>query len=421
VALGRRDRDSLAFESPDGGSDQDWQVFAEERPRRPRRAWLLLVAAALVTGVVAFLVIGGRNEDEGATSTTATPTTAAPTTQPATTASTPPTSVTVTGPPALVATPGRGPVLDAPTGRRLVGVTRGRSGGWDLIDVELDSGDMVRAPIPGLSDLDQYGAGVIPVARGGLVYGPSGPAALVLDDGDVSFVGTDYPQVMYPGPDTESAWSVDFSGEGRGPVLQQVALADSSVLAAVRLDFELQVVGPDGEGGVLVTMLGGPTWRVRPGGAIERLETVEGSVVVAGRGVVVEKRCDDRLECSLFAHRLDRTDGVTIGLPGPPYSKGEVSPDGRMVALWITNRVTGTIDLSTLDLATGEVGTVVSNGYDELPSEVHWVAPDVLVFDEGGQLHSMQVDRPGAEPEPILVNGEPLALSAFAVGVSRNA
>jgi hypothetical protein len=91
------------------------------------------------------------------------------------------------------------------------------------------------------------------------------------------------------------------------------------------------------------------------------------------------------------------------------------------VALWITNRESGTVDLSTIDLATGDVRTITANGYDELPSDVHWVTPDVIVFDQGGQLHSMQVDQPGAAPEPILVNGEPLRLTAFAVGVSRDA
>jgi hypothetical protein len=381
---------------------------------------LLVVAVAVGVAVVAFVVIGADG-GEGATPTTPAPATAAPATQPATTATSPPGSATVSGPPAPIATPGGRAVLAAPTGRRLVGVARVPSGGWELVDVELDSGAVVRARVPGLADMDQFGAGVIPVARGALVYGPSGPAAIVTDDGEVSVLDTDYPQIMYAGPDTRSAWSVDFSGEGRGPVLQQVSLADSSVLARVPLDFELQVVGSDGQGGVLVTALGGPTWRVRPGGAIERLGTVEGSVVVAGQGVVVEKRCDDRLACSLFAHRLDRTDGVTIGLPGPPYSKGEVSPDGRRVALWITNRESGTVDLSIFDLTSGDVRTVTSNGYDELPSDVHWVTPNVLVFDQGGQLHSMQVDQPGAGPRPISVNGEPLRLTAFAVGVSRDA
>ena len=398
------------------GADLGWQVFEEERPPRRHRPRLLAIGLAALAGLVAVLISTGGAEDDASDPTTLPSRSGPTTTRPVATTSVGPTTVAVSVAPLPPArTLGSGPVFGAPVGRRLVGVTRDGEGGWLMVDIDLDTGDTTRTPVPGLSEPDQYGAGLIPIDHGALVYAMSGPAALVQDDGHVYHVGADYPQTVYPGPDSSSAWWVDYGGNGGGPVLQQVQLSDSTVLASVVLDYNLQVLGPDGDGGVFVTMLGGRTWRIRPGGVIDPTPTVKGTVIAAGHGQVIEERCDDQLRCSLVAHPLDSTEGVSVGLNGPPFSAGEVSPDGRAVAVWLTNRITGTIELTTFDLTTGEVRVLVSNNYDQLPANVAWISPELLVFDQGIDLRSVRLDEAGAQPQPIVVDGTELDLALFGV------
>jgi hypothetical protein len=407
VDRGQPEPDALVFE-PEGDDEAGWQEFAERRPRGGRRSLWLVVALVVLGALLAVLIVSGGQTDKATE-----PTTLPSTTEPASTSprSSAPSSTAAAAP---FRTVGLGPVIGTAVGRRLVGVTR-RGPDWFLVDLDLDTGDSIQTPVPGLTAPAEFGAGLIPVAGGAVIYSQPGPAVLVTNDGVVRHVGTDYPQTIYPGPDSRSAWWVDYGGSDRGPVLLQVSLADSSVLASVPLDPNLQVIGADGDGGVLMTMLGGPTWRVRPGGAVDPLPTVQGTLVAAGRGVVLEQRCDDRLRCGLVAHAVDRDDGVHFDLAASPFVTGAVSPDGRRSALWATGREAGHVELTVLELLTGATRVIASNDYDQL-SVVAWASSDALVFKQGGDLRYVRLDQPGTPPAPILVNGEELDLDPFGIG-----
>jgi hypothetical protein len=402
--------DSLAFEADHHGDDDGWQEFEERRPRPGRRSWVLVAGFVALGGLLTVLVVSGGRTDK-ATAPTTPPTTTHPPTTSAPRSSAPSSTAAV----APFRTVGLGPVLGVPVGQRLVGLTR-RGGEWILVDVDLDMGDSIQTPAPGLTEPEQFGAGLIPVQGGALVYAQPGPAVIVTNDGHMRDVGTGYPQTIYPGPDSGSAWWIDYRGNGAGPTLLQVRLSDSSVLASIPLFPNLQVIGTDGEGGLLLTMLGGPTWRVRPGGVIESLPTVKGSVVAAGSGVIVEERCDDFFRCGLVGHPANQDEVVALNVAGAPVGAGAIAPGGGRLALW-TNGEANQVDLSVVDLSSGEARILALNGNDQLPAKVAWASPDTLVFKKGAGLSYVRLDQSGAVvAEPILVNGEAVDLELFAIG-----
>jgi hypothetical protein len=413
------DRGSLAFEPVEGGSNDDWQVFEPDQPPRRRRPWLWIGVASLVVGfATAVFVSAGRGSSSAPDSAAAASTTlGSSTTAGSTTASA--SSNTAAAPP--FRTVGLGPLVGQPVGQRLVGVTQ-RGNDWFLVDIDLDTGDSIQTPIPGLENPNGFEAGVLAIDGGALVHGlQQDEPEMVTDDGRQRRIDAQGGQPILPGPDNRSVWRIRLGGNTVGTFLELVKLADSGVHVSIDLDQNLQVMASDGEGGVYVTGVGQPTWRVRPTGRVETAPSIKGRVIAAATGVIVEQRCDAALNCRYVAHAPEKVDGVEFGLAGDPYPypQGAISPDGRRLALWVVNPV-ASVELTVVDLTNGEQTILLASDFAKLKATLAWASPDVLIFKQGiDQLRYARLGQPGFPPNhptPVLVNGQPIDLALFAVG-----
>ena len=409
---------SLPFEAEPGGGGGEWEILQPSRPAgRGPSPWLWVGGVGLAAVLVAMAIgFGAGDEAAVPTQTSLVP---AVTAVPPTSVDTPlvvPSSAPQYGP---VGRPfrtfGAGPVLGVEVGRRLVGVRRWR-GTWWLVQMDLDTGDTVHTPLPGFAGAGGYRSGVLPLADGAMaVWSAEAQPILVTPDGGWRPILHESYGPVLPGPDGNTLWWLDYSSAGP-PMLEQVAVADGTTVASFAHPGGVEVVGPDGAGGVLVSALGQPTWRVKPGGGVEPLPNAQGAVVAASPAVIVERRCDVDLSCSLVAHPPGTAEAVTLELPGDPDpTRSVLSPDGTRLAALVPSYNSATAELWLVDLTTGAAQLV---RWDRAASKLHriaWVGSDLLVVGDAASLKVVRVDEPGEAPVVLVLDGEPLALEPFTV------
>ena len=355
-------------------------------PRSPWRRWPAVLAAALLTAVVA--VAGARSldgpaspgeHDGGRQESSSSPTPQATTIPP--------------GPPVV----SRGPQL-ADAGRWEV---YGRSE-TAVVRLELGSGRMTRTPAPpvtagGWVSLLATGTGVLvrPV-RGTAGYQvpngkPAEPLPPALGRGGV----------MLPGPEPDQVW---ISGTSRFSSRGEMLLASLSAgWIRVQASLPADITGPvqsDGAGSYYVGSTGGTYVRV-PGG-YRRIST--GSVLAASRGSLLSAECDQRLQCRHLL--VDRRTGSRRPVRLlPTLNAGlalvSLSPDARYAA--VAYRLgTQSPALHVIDLRTG-VDREVAAAPDAAVAtgSVAWSPNSDYLAVVGAQGRLTIVAAATAEPVPL--------------------
>jgi hypothetical protein len=409
---------SLPFEPAPGLDEGEWEVLQPSAPVGSGPSpWLWVGGLGLAAVLVAVAVGFGAGDDGFAPAQTSL---GAPSTAVASTSVVTP-SVTPSGAPRYepaerpFGTFGAGPVLGVEVGRRLVGVRQWRETWW-LVELDLDTGDTRQTPLPGFAGAGGYQSGVLPLAGGAMaVWSAEAQPILVSAEGVWRpILNESYGPVM-PGPDGTTLWWLDYSSAGP-PVLEQVAVADGTTVASFAHPQGVEVVGPDGAGGVLVSAQGQPTWRVKPGGGVEPLPNAQGAVVAASPAVIVERRCTVDLSCSLAAHPPGTPDAVTLELAGDPDpSRSVLSPDGRRLAALVPSYNSATAELWLVDLTTGAAQLVKRDRADRRIRRMAWVGPDLLLVGDSASLKVVRVAEPDAAPVPLALSTEPLVLEPFTV------
>lgn len=296
--------------------------------RQGRRLGHALAIGALGALVIGAIVSGGR-PDRGAPATTTTP---------------------------GAGLPGRGSLLDRPTGLAILAASDGR-----IVRIDLDDGTVVSAPadLAGRAYLVRTLRGVLTVSfeRGSVLFPDDGAAPVRLGLGTPNYLGE--------GP-RGRLWFADYAASAD----TSVRYVDTDRLApAVTVDtagLQGRLVG-DGAAGLLAEAAG-RTVRLRGrAGAPEPVAV--GSPVAAANGFVVERICDDAAPCRLAV--LDTRIGTARMLPATGGNDEAgfgilVSPDGRWI---VTARLVsaGNDRIRAQRTLVGVDGTVVDLGPTDSP------------------------------------------------------
>jgi hypothetical protein len=320
-----------------------------DRPRRGpglggdnRRRGAIVAGVAVVVGVVWVVAQSG-----GDPSTSAPPATldessdsspeqlAVETTQPRP-STTRPRSTTTTGPPLVVEQLG-GPMLPAPSGLQLVGLTmRG-----DLLDIDLDTGEMTTTDVPGGS----IGAQATLIAGDDWTYVQRWDvnSSFTVQRGqlpvDVTSTG-DMSNGVYRGPEPGTLWTLRSDPtNGRIEGMELVAFDGEPLGRSVDLRgwYPMQ---SDLAGGVLV-QTGSGVYSLSEAGA---RRVADGEIAGTGANHFLVRECDDTLECGLFVIDRNsgerrqvpdiRVDGMTQYWGWAGTDAASVSPDGTAAILF---------------------------------------------------------------------------------------
>ncbi|HEY3484373.1 MAG TPA: hypothetical protein VGK49_03265 [Ilumatobacteraceae bacterium] len=273
-----------------------------------------------------------------------------------------PRDATTTTEPAAITTLDLGrPLLPAPFGQELVGLTVD----GHLMELNPDTGVATLTDVPIITGGDPL---VYAGSSGTLVFDPyQGSAWWVPRGGEPERWSTrdgvlGGGMAPMPGPSDDTAWFGNFFGADGRIRLQLMTLAGDAVGEPIPIETGYPTL-PDGRGGVLVTAPGG-TYRIGVDGT-RRLTT--GNVVASGPGGLVVVDCDELLVCS--ASLLDPSSGaqrpVDSSLVGPLSNGGwfagfpAVAPDGGAMALYrYTEPDPG---FALIDLATGLATVLTEN------------------------------------------------------------
>lgn len=303
------------------------------------------------------------------------------------------------------------PLLDAPTGLQVVGVSR--SG--DLVEVDLDTGVMTVTELR-YGAIDQWSTNIVVgrdstfVSVNEYVYEirpGQRPAAATGFGGAVQLVGA--------GRDAATGvdvfWTVDYDRlDGRASLVARDR--DGAPLSEPVDLANYWPQGVDGRGRAIVRATGG-TYAISLGG-VERLTT--GTVLVMGDDHLVVRECDEQLRCA--DSLVDLATGsrqpftAAISADAEWLSSGYigVSPDGSAVVVpepFNPGRFTPRFQV--VEMATG--ATTVLAGHDG-PISFAWSDDSRFgLYLDGGDLHVL--DR--STGTQSLVAGEIPALHRFVV------
>ena len=246
-----------------------------------------------------------------------------------------PRATTTTGPPLVVEQLG-GPMLPAPSGLRLVGLTaRG-----DLFDIDLDTGEMTTTDVSGVSGGQ---ATIIAGEDWTYVQRWDVNSSFLVERGQLPVDVTSTPDMsngVFRGPEPGPLWTLRSDQmTGRIEGMELVSLDG----AALGRTIDLQGWWPmqsDLAGGVLV-QAGGGVYTVSEAGA---RRVADGEIAGAGLNHLLVRECDDALACGLFVVDRQsgerrqvpdvRVDGLTQYWGWSGTDAASVSPDGTAAILF---------------------------------------------------------------------------------------
>jgi hypothetical protein len=364
-------------------------------PRSQRRAWYLLLGAAVVLVGLVLALTRYSGKHAAAPSRTPSPTPTTPTSSASTSSSVPEPSVQST--PSVSVTSLGHPLLNVPSS-------------WELFARDSDAVYRIQ---PALGRITRTSA---PITSSGpptlLVVGPHAVLVHGWDSGGGWLVREGRParQVpgllasagpVLPGPAPNQMWVQ--TGDDQHQRMTLVGLDGRST----RVSLPVQYAGPDGAGYVLATMVGG-TYDVRPDG-LHRVTT--GSVLAVGPTGWLAEECDDRHRCTLNV--IDRQSGERREL-GPTrddqFTNGLISPDGTLAAMAGRTDENGIAALYLIDLRSGAdhqttimVNTNAGVGYGWAWSpDSRWlfvadVAGQIRAVSRNGQDHLLDTHLPAIE------------------------
>jgi len=380
--------------------DVEW-LDSEPPPNPPsgpgshRRAWyLLLCAAVLVVGLVLALTrYSGKHA--AAPSPTPTPTPSTSISSAPTSSAAPESSVQPT--PSVSVTRLGHPLLDVPASRELV--ARGSDA---VYTIQPATGRIIRTTAPITSSGPPT---LLVVGRHEvLVHGwDSGGGWLVRDGQPVrklpGLLAAAGPAM--PGPNPGQVWVQ--TGDEQHQKMTLVGLDGRST----GVSLPIQYGGADGAGYLLATMVGG-TYDARPDGLYR---ITSGVVLAAGPTGWLAEECDERHRCTL--NLIDRRSGEHRVL-GPTrddeFSNGVLSPDGTLAAMAGPTDETGLAALHLIDLRSGadhkstimvDTNSGVGYGWAWSPDS-QWLfvadaAGNIRAVNRNGRAHLLDTHLPAIE------------------------
>jgi hypothetical protein len=335
-----------------------------------RRRVAIAAGVAVAVGVVWMVAQSG-----GEPSTNAPPATlespdsspeqlAVETTQPRP-STTRPRSTTTTGPPLVVEQLG-GPMLPSASGLQLVGLTtRG-----DLLDLDLDTGEMTTTDVPGGSSGAQ--ATILASESWTFIQRWDVSSSFFVPRGQLPVDVSSTPEMangVYRGPEPETLWTLRSDPTtGRIEGMELVGFGGEPLGRSIDLHgwWPMQT---DLAGGVVVEA-GGGVYTVSEAGA---RRVADGQMAGVGVNHFVVRACDESLVCGLFV--VDRQSGERRQVPDLQVDglsqywgwtgtdSASVSPDGTAAVLFgLDGGFTGAALVATdtgvsRDLATADNGT----------------------------------------------------------------
>jgi len=275
-----------------------------------------------------------------------------------------PRDTTSTTEPAAITTLDLGrPLLPAPFGQELVGLTTdGR-----LMELDLDTGVATFTDLPPRLEGDPV---VLAAASGSIVADPYMGIGYFVPHGGEPLEWSGWQDgwtgmLPWPGPNDDTLWLSHY-GPGDQVDVQLATLDGEPIADPIPITAGYPAMS-DGAGGVLVVAPGG-TYRVNTDG-IHRITT--GSVVGAGPGGLVVVDCDEQLVCaaSLLQPATGEQRPVAVPDAGSLARSGwlmgfpAVAPDaGAIVVYQYGNGADRDEGLALLDLSTG-LSTVLTQQY----------------------------------------------------------
>src|SRR5215475_6913359 len=380
--------------------DVEW--LDSEPPSNPpsgpgwhRRAWyLLLCAAVLVVGLVLALTrYSGKHA--AAPSPTPTPTPSTSISSAPTSSAAPESSVQPT--PSVSVTRLGHPLLDVPASRELV--ARGSDA---VYTIQPATGRIIRTTAPITSSGPPT---LLVVGRHEvLVHGWDSGGGWLVRDGQPArklpgLLASAGP--LLPGPKPGQLWVQ--TGDEQHQRMTLVGLDGRSTGVSLPVPY----AGSDGAGYLLATLVGG-TYNVLPNGP-HRITT--GAVLAVGPTGWLAEECDDRHRCTLDI--IDRTSGehrVLRPTRDDEFSGGQLSPDGTLAAVVGPTDESGATALHLIDLRSGAdhrmtimVDTNAGVGYQWAWSpDSRWLfvadaAGHIRAVSRNGQVPTLDTHLPAVE------------------------
>lgn len=280
----------------------------------------------------------------------------------------------------------------AGTDLRLLGV----SSGWQLVDIDASTGEMITTGVSGGS-IDPY---VLLVGSDWVVTVDSstGRSVVVGDDGVLTTATLGDVWSLLPIPGTDLFWRAEPTSP---PRYTQVDLSGTPTGPEVTIPTGW-ASGADPAGGIVVVVQGA-TYSVDERGA---RQIADGEVIGLDAETAVLRTCDERLECGLSVvdratgavRIVDVADGLTESTgyyAGSPLLPA-LSPDGSAMFL-ATFGPTG-VELRIVDLETGE--TVDVGSAPGFPSAVWTPDGRALLFVDAGGVPKVY-DRSTGTVDPL--------------------